>query len=252
LRLLGDIGHAQRFKAAKGEPSTKPSITLAIPAIQAILQRTNHSGQVWAAQAACYIGSEAAATIPNLIKLAENEQDSGAIQGLGMMGPLASNAVPVLIKIATDPTSNKRRLALQSIGRIGEPARSAAPMLSAWLKDSDEELRITALRALANIGHTPDEAVLMLTTIQHGTNDWAGTLATLALWNRDHQNADHHKRLTAALQGKHSGWLLFDLSILGSNAAPFVPAITKLLDDPDPNKRQRAKIVLRTIELRVP
>ena len=248
LELLGEIGGLQRWKADIGEPSAKPSVALAIPAIQTALHSPDETTRTFAAQAAWSIGPTAAAIIPDLVKLAADSQDIAAIQGLGMMGAFASNAVPVLIEIAADDSSKNRRLAVVALGEIGETARPAAPVLTALLASSNETLRVSATRSLAEIGFTPDEAVPVLTAMRQGTNDWLAGLATLALWNRHHEDSKLQSELIAGLLTDKRGPLLSSLAGLGTNAAPLVPEITLLLNDPDPNVSHFAKRALRRIQ----
>jgi len=248
LELLGRIGSIQRWKTEVGEPSAKPSIALAIPDIKAALKSPIESTRTFAAQAAWFIGPPAAATIPDLIKLVGDSQDGTAIQGLGMMGVLASNAVPSLIDIAMDDSSRERRPAIVSLGEIGEPARLAAPALTSLLANTNEALRVAATRSLAEIGFTPDEAVPTLTVMKQGTNDWLADLATLALWNRNHQDSKLQAELVTVLHSDKRGWLLFSLAGLGTNAAPLGPEVKLLVNDPDPNISHFAKRALRRIQ----
>ena len=248
LELLGSIGDMQRRKTEVGEPSAKPSIALAIPDIKAVLKSPIESTRKFAAQAAWFIGPPAAATIPDLIKLVSDSQDGTAIQSLGMMGVLASNAVPDLIDIVRDDSSRERRLAIVSLGEIGEPAHSAAPVLTSLLANTNETLRVAATRSLAEIGFTPDEAVPTLTVMKQGTNDWLADLATLALWNRDHQDSKLQAELVTIFHTDKRGWLLSSLAGLGTNAAPLVPEIKLLVNDPDPNISHFAKRALRRIQ----
>ncbi len=249
LQLLASIGSRQRFKADAGEPSTKPSVALAVPAIQAALRDTNGFDPVFAAQAAWYIGPPAAVTIPDLIRLARvpnGHAVGAAVQAFGLMGPLASNAVPVLLEIAGDAKNKHRRLAVQSLGEMGATARPAIPLLVSLLTETNE-LQVTALRSLAEIGFTPDAAVPALTALQQGTNEWAAALATLALWNREPHNARLSAKLAAVLHTEKRGWLLFDLRLLGTNAALLADEVRSLENDSDPDTRRFAKSVLRNI-----
>ena len=256
LELLAAIGRGQRFKAAEGEPSPKPSIALAVPAIQTALRDTNGYDPVFAAQAAASIGPPAASTIPDLMYIVQMRNGSravpGAIQAFGIMGPLASNAVPLLITIAASPRREERLLAVQSLGGIGAAAHRAVPMLTSLLSEQDEQLRQISLRSLADIGLTPDDAVPTLTAIKQGTNEWAARLAALALWNRDRENSELRAEVVAALQ-KLPGRMLLDLQRLGTNATPFVPEIKEILEHhPDDRMRRQAKRALRQLQASPP
>lgn len=252
LILLAEIGMAQRFKSEAGEASTKPSIALAVPAMRAVLQRTNDAGQSWAAQAVWFTGAVAAAAIPELITLASNSNSGGAIQGLGMMGELASNAVPVLLSIAQDEQNPKRGLAITALGQMGRGSRAAAPALATMLGSTNESVRAGALRALASTGLTPSEAVPALNSLRQGPNNRLALYATLALWNLNRQDAALRAELAAALQTDNRVGLLACLGGLGTNAAIFVPEISPLVNDPDPNACFYAKRALRMIQPATP
>ena len=252
LILLANIGMAQRFKSEAGEAISKPSIALAVPAMRAVLQRTNDTGQRWAAQAVWFTGSAAAAAIPELITLARDSNNHGAIQGLGMMGELASNAVPVLIGIALDDRNANRELAITALGEIGAAARDAVPALATLLGNTNDALCVGAARAIAETGTTPEEAVPTLLAMKQGTNDRLTLWATLALWNRDRQDASLRADLVAFLQTDKRVGLLASLGGLGTNAASLIPEIKPLVNDPDPSARFYAKRALRKIQLGKP
>lgn len=252
LRRLGEIGMAQRFKTQSGEPSAKPSVALAVPAMRAILRSTNESGRVWAAQAVWATGPAASEAIPELITLARDFNSPGAIQGLGLMGASASNAVPILTSIAMDDRNERRALAITALGQIGAAARSAAPALASLLESTNESLRIGATRTIASTGFTPDESVPMLTAMRQSSNTLHAQFATLALWNRDRQNVVLQTDLRAALQSDKRVAMLGALGGLGADAAPFVPEIKLLVNHPDPNASFYAKRALRLIQPATP
>ena len=87
LGLLGNIGSSQRFRTAAGEPLSKQSIHLAIPAIGAALRDTNNMSPVFAAQAAWFIGPPAKPLVPDLMALvARPDVAAAAIQAFGAIG----------------------------------------------------------------------------------------------------------------------------------------------------------------------
>lgn len=218
---------------------------MTLPAIQTALR--DRSGEVRgaAAGAAGGLGSKAAATIPDLIKLTQdtNEQTaSAAIMALGSVGPAGSNVVPILIWNAANSTGEKRLLAVQSLGEIGAPARSAVPVLGSILLSNDntipsrlggaEGLRVTAARALAEIGSTPEEAVPALMTMTQSTNQWARRFASIALWNRDRENQSLQDHVIEGLRSTNRVGVLMSLGRLGTNAVAFIPEIRRLTGDP--------------------
>jgi HEAT repeat protein len=71
------------------------------------------------------------------------------------LGPLATSAVPHLVKLADTPDPFVRNQALLALGNIGPEARSAVPVLIRLLNDGD----VNAAVCLGNIG--PDAAVAL-------------------------------------------------------------------------------------------
>jgi HEAT repeat protein len=134
-----------------------------------------------------------------LLKLLDNpvadERESAAVT-LGRMGPVASAAVPLLVKHATDadfgpslrciaalgeigpgaassvsvltdvlknnPTWQIRNMAAWSLGRVGPLAVMAVPTLMAALDDPESQVQETAAWALAGLGPAAKEAQPLL------------------------------------------------------------------------------------------
>jgi hypothetical protein len=256
LDLLQGIGSSQRWKSEAGVPSAKPSVSVALPGVFAALK--DSSMRVQAAQTVWFIGPLAADAIPDLTQLAMagDRPDEGgfiAIQALGMMRSLASNAMPQLCIIAQDKNRTRGRLhAVVALGRIGPSARSAVPVLREVLTETNQELRVASLRSIAEIGFTPDELVPTLLDLKQSTNDWVVTLASLALWNHDRHDSKLQEELTAALASEKRGWLLSSLITLGTNAAPLIQAVRPLTNDSDANIRRFAKLALKEMEASSP
>jgi hypothetical protein len=113
-----------------------------------------------------------------------------------------------------------------------------------------QELRVKAARALAAIGTTPEEALPTLMAMTQGTNQWARWFASIALWNRDRQNPNLQASVIEGLRSTNRVGVLICLGQLGTNAAPFLPEIRRLLDDPFTSFS--AKYALRQVEANSP
>ncbi len=76
------------------------------------------------------------------------------IKALGLVGPAAYDAVPVLIDKLGEPYYSSTRLAAaEALGKIGPGAAAAVPALLKILSGAqDETLRYTAVIALGNLG----------------------------------------------------------------------------------------------------
>jgi HEAT repeat protein len=256
LEVLKRIGMTQRLNAELGEPSGKPCIALAIPAIRTALRDDPER----AASALALIGPPSAPAVPDLIEVARgaiihpNPGRRGfpatqAVQALGQIGPAASNAIPLLIEIATDPASPNRRMAVVALGGIGDPARQTVPVLASLLSDTDIEIRLAAMKSIAVIGLTPEEAVAPLEAVRRSDESHAlwRTQSTLALWNREPDNEALRQDLLATLRSDLRILLLDWLRQLGPSASSLAPEIEPLLDDPDPSVERMARRALRAI-----
>lgn len=249
FHLIGQIGNTQRWKSNVGEPSMKPGIELAIPAIQAGI-RVNET-RSFAAQAAWFIGPPAAAVVPDLIKMAAEPSDPvglTALQAFGLMGPAASNAVPLLIRIATNETSSWQIHAVQSLGGIGAPAFQSTPVLASLLYATNPSVNLAAARALAELGITPESAGPALKAMRRGTNEWAARVASLALWNADQENVRLRQEIISALRSDRPGGMLSCLRSLGTNAVPFADEVRRLTNDSNEVWRGLAVSALQRIQ----
>ncbi|MCZ6591904.1 MAG: HEAT repeat domain-containing protein, partial [Alphaproteobacteria bacterium] len=157
------------------------------------------------------IGISHAAAIPILIDMAANDADFtvriDAVDALGAMGADALDSVPLLIAILEDsriaqPVGIRRYIkssAAVALGKIGPEAEAAIPALSAQLKDNRS--RHLAARAILQIGN-PEESFPLLLQM--------------------HANDDERVRANA----------IAAIGSIGTRAAPAVPDLIKLLQDP--------------------
>ena len=100
------------------------------------------------------INPRSAAPVSKLIESLKKNSDADAriyaAGALGMLGPGAAAAVPVLIEIAGGPNA-ARAMAVKALGNIGRGARAAIPVLKQALQDNDGEVRRSAAHALKQI-----------------------------------------------------------------------------------------------------
>jgi len=254
LELLGYIGRLQRFKLETGEPIVKTSVASAVPSLRIALKDGNADIRVFAVQTLWFIGPPAGPVVPDLIKLAENPNERGAlgaVQAFGTVGPAASNAVELLTKIAISGRADAGA-AVESIVSLGQTARSAAPALVPLLSHADERMRTRAARALAHFGITPDDAVPALVQLRQSTNTWLKTVATLALWNRNLSDNDFKAELTSALESEMAGPLAWSIGHLPGKATAFLPEIQRLSNHTNADVRRIATNALRKILLNHP
>jgi len=87
-----------------------------------------------------------------------------ARHGFEVLGAQGKSAVPALIDIANQNISRTSELdAIDALGFIGPSAEQAVPSLLRWATNADSEMRCNAILALGKIHSDPDRVVLALT-----------------------------------------------------------------------------------------
>lgn len=112
-------------------------------------------------EALSQIGSANSQAIPALLGWLERELMSAedielaqaAAQAVGMVGPDAAAAVPILMRRAQSRQEHLRREAVRALGRIGPSARGAQPLLCDLMLDDDSPgVRDAAMTSLGQTG----------------------------------------------------------------------------------------------------
>jgi HEAT repeat protein len=149
---------------------------------------------------------------------ANDELAVEAAQALGMVGPDAAPAVPVLMRAAQAENDNLRREAVRALGRMGISARDAQPLLCDLMASDESELvRDVAMSSLGQTGPTA----------------WPLVAPLLAV-----EDAPTRERAVTAI----SGW--------GSLSQAVLPAVNSLLSDPEPRVRLAAAKSWRSLTQR--
>jgi HEAT repeat protein len=118
--------------------------------------------------------------------------------------------------VRDDPEATLRRLGLNRLGRLGLLAAGTAPLVAARLEDKDEAVSDEAARTLTRLGPA-------------GLGELVKALSSRSIRAR---------RLAC-----------YSLGTLGMVARPAVPALEKLLEDPEEDIRELAAMAIRTILL---
>lgn len=117
-----------------------------------------------AVQAVIHYTISATSTIPNLIKLIDTEKDSDiswfAAEALGEFGPLAKDAVPILLKAVQNKASpvsgpSLCEKAIIALGQIGPASKDALPELKKMLLEDTGYLGVQSAEAIGRID--PDD-----------------------------------------------------------------------------------------------
>ena len=96
-------------------------------------------------------GPDAVAQIIKALREDWQMRNQAAV-ALGLIGPEARAAVPLLIDALQDEDKYLRGHAATTLGQLGRPAGSAVPALAKALGDDDEDVRANAATALGRIG----------------------------------------------------------------------------------------------------
>jgi len=191
------------------------------------LQDPDETTRLRAAKELGKLGAAAASAIPAL-QTATKDADEDVrrvaanslrtIQATLTSGP--SEQVQRLINELQSPNEFVRLKAAKELGKLGPAARDAVPALQKLASDPDEDVRVIAANSvrLIQAGAGPSEAVQKL-------------IQQLA-------NADEIVRMKAAK----------DLAKIGPSAKSAIPALQKLLQDPDEDVRRVAANAIERIQ----
>jgi HEAT repeat protein len=230
-----------------------PAVKGAVPALIDALDDPRQQVQIKAAEALRYIGPDAAAPAPALVrKLGIRGPDIGIAWGaeealvaigpaalpslirclegddkearqramliLARFGAAARDAVPALAKLVNLPDGVQSGDAIAVLGKIGPGASAAIPTLSAAyesLKPDDEDRKYALLDALPRIGAPPSPRII-----------------------GDLNDPDPDRRASAVLI----------LSQFGAKAHSAAGRLVALVDDPSPVVRVRAAVALFSVD----
>jgi hypothetical protein len=178
-----------------------------LPALLATLSDTNSPTRAVAAQHISHIErTEAAQAVPVLIRYLDDPDlyvAEAVYTTLGHLHIEGGIAVPALIQAAHNPRSELRAGAVACLGRFGDHSRPAIPTLLQCLDDSNLSVAIAAAQALGTLRLEPDLVVPELAKCLEN---------------------DDPSRLRSAMTA---------LASFGSSARPAIPAILRILTDPE-------------------
>jgi HEAT repeat protein len=194
--------------------------------------------------------------IPSLKKLLDSSKATarrGACQVLGTIGPEAKDVVSCLHRLVTsDPDFQVRCEAATALGKIG--ARTSIPVLigvylSVPKTKDDGEVRHAAWEALTNFGPNRSGAVEALLELLKSEDDLDLMHTAYALKEFGPKAVPplidiiRDDKMKLEIHGK----ALYALQVLGADAKPAVPVLTKLLSDKNEAIRENACGALGTI-----
>jgi HEAT repeat protein len=170
-------GHGRNGEGA--EEAVRQAGTNAIPTLLRMLRAKDSALRVKATELA---GRQ------HLIEIefthAEGWNDA-AVMGFHLLGSKVQSAVPALIEIANQNISpSSRNDAICALGMVGPLAKNALPSLLRWTTNADWKGRFYAIRSLYEIGAEPDRVLPVLISALHDPNQMVQSRAvwTLGEW----------------------------------------------------------------------
>ncbi|MCI0639525.1 MAG: HEAT repeat domain-containing protein [Gemmataceae bacterium] len=137
----------------------------AIKPLQETLSHKDANARFYAVWALAWIGPDASATAPQVIRLLADDNDNvrrKAAYTLGRIAPVPDTAIKELIKAFGDKSPEVRAAAGEAVAHFGA---AAVPALRRVLKDDVESVRIQAIHTLASLKHDAKPALDDLKTI---------------------------------------------------------------------------------------
>lgn len=245
--------------AAKSLALFGPIAAEATPELAIVLndESRSHVDRLSCVEALARIGgarNEAVETLMNFIQAdighthEAHELQAAAVDGLALVGPQASPAVPILIRLTRDDSGPLRKKSAVALGAIGPPSGIAAAALAELvIFDELPEVREAATAALATIGEAGTLALRKLLTDEDPA---VRRLAATTLGDVLRSSDDNNDALTTALQDEDPAVRLFAAESLWQTtkqSEAVLPVLLETLTSEDRQLRIGAYRLLTTL-----
>jgi HEAT repeat protein len=179
------------------------------------LKSEDSMARAGAAKALGGMGAAAREAVPSLVQNLRRDQPDERRETIDALGAIGADAVPALGEALASGEAFVRAGAAQALAEIGRAAQSMAPKVAdAAARETDPSARAALLAAVTKVGVEPARAVELLI---------AGV--------RDNNEQVRHGAINA-------------IYLLRSANDALIPALTKLLRDPNPALSERAAVVI--------
>ena len=135
------------------------------------------------------LGESAKAAVPKLIEIYEkgisDESKAWSARSLGSLGPAAKQAVPALLRGATNSSAMVRSRSLEALGNIHSDMNHVVPVLIKSLTDTNASVQHSASTALACLGKDATPWVPALVKLLNNPNRGVESGAANALMSID-------------------------------------------------------------------
>jgi HEAT repeat protein len=202
-------------------------------AIKTLLARLR-KGEARVVPAIAKHGAVAVPGLMEVLKEGDAAVQANAMQALGLIGPAAKAAVPILAEGLTETTNEGlAEQAAQALGRIGEPA---VPVLRRVLENGPPQRAAMAARAIVHVGPTAREVEpLLIKQLQAAKDERAEVVFIEALVGLGPAAKDAVPALIEAAKAHpHKApeiHVLVGLGKIGPAAQQAVPYLTGILTD---------------------
>jgi HEAT repeat protein len=202
--------------------------------------------------------ADASNAVPALVEIYEQTSAPSArraaANALVEIGPAAKQAIPALIKSATNANSDVRAFALYTLGRMALEPELVDPVLIRALHDPDREVRYQAAYGLSSFafmgGDTKPAVPALIEALQDSYTGVRGG-AALAL---GHIHSETGVVVPALIESLHDREVFVRaqaaaaLGEFGTNGKPAVNPLVELLSDTNQDARNAVSKALRAID----
>jgi HEAT repeat protein/flagellar basal body rod protein FlgF len=130
--------------------------------IEVASRATRVMDRIWPLYALARGSERPAAAVLSLANLLVQDEDAACVvacRAVGMLGPLAKPAVPVLAELIGSTDRLVAQAAMEALGELGPTAEEAVPQLTVALTDRNPLVRLRAATTLGQIGEGASPAV---------------------------------------------------------------------------------------------
>ena len=219
----------------------------AIPAAAAKLADPDEEVRVAAADLLGGHGPSAAEAVPALTTLLDDPSPRlqvVAVETLGRLGPAAREAFePIAARLAS-PEPTVREAAALTLGLLGVGPEEARPRLASALRDESPAVRKAALRSVQRFGPSASYFAPDVLLMAVDKDDRPAVERFLKRLERRGPDPRTIPELAAHLGHDNAAVRLMAVKLLalaGPAAAPALPALERLREDPDPEVRTQAR-----------
>ncbi|OGR07614.1 MAG: hypothetical protein A2511_13575 [Deltaproteobacteria bacterium RIFOXYD12_FULL_50_9] len=241
IKAIGDIG-----------PAAEPAIPVLLNYFQSYAYfRTNALNALLDIG---YTGDDFIQAIINYLHTPDDRLKIMAINGLGRLGPTASEAVPDLMRLLApdvEPDIQVRTHALNALLNIGYAGNDLLVAMTNYLQSPDSKIRIMAVAALGKIGPAASGTVSDLTKLLTADSEIEVRLQIPeALAKIDPAAKQSVPNLLRALSDENGNFqmkVLDALSVIADDNDSVTSAVQPFLRNENPNLRKQAMMALQNL-----